>query len=74
MATLEQKKITHVLALKSDASVARLWFIGTIEFAGLTISLYWGWIIKIRLSETDYLELKKRLIQHGVLVFHWDLN
>ncbi len=30
--------------------------------------------MKIRLSETDYLELKRRPIQHGVLTSHWDPN
>ena len=66
--------MTHALALKGDVGVALLWFIGTTEFAGLTISSYEGWTMKIRLPETDHLELKKRLIQHGVLVSYWDPN
>ncbi len=35
--------------LKSDAGVTWLWFIGITEFASLTISLYEGWTMKIRL-------------------------
>ncbi len=30
--------------------------------------------MKIRLPETDHLELKRRLIQYGVLASHWDPN
>ncbi len=74
MTTFEQKKTTHALTLKSDVGVARLWFIGMTEFAGLTISSYGGWTMKIRLPETEHLELKKRLIQHGVLTSYWDPN
>ncbi len=71
---LNKKQITHVLTFKGDAGVAWLWFIGMTEFAGLTISSYGGWIMKIRLPETDHLELKRRLIQYGVLASHWDPN
>ncbi len=60
----------HTLALKGDAGVAQLWFIGMIEFASLTISSYRGWTKKIKLPETDHLELKKRLIQYRVLASH----
>ncbi len=62
--------MTYALALKVDANVARMWFIGMIEFAGLTISSYGGWTMKIRLPETDHLKSKRKLIQHGILAFH----
>ncbi len=62
--------MTHALALKGDAGIARLWFIGMPKFVSLTISSYKGWTMKIRLPEIDHLELKKRLIQPGVLVSH----
>ncbi len=68
---MNKKKTKHALALQGDAGVARLWFIGMTEFAGLTISSYGDWTMKIRLPETDHLELKRRLIQHGVLASHW---
>ena len=64
----------YALALKGNAGIAWLWFIDMTEFAGLTISSYRGWIIKIRLFEMDYLKLKKRPIQHGVLASHKDPN
>ena len=60
----------YVLALKSDASIAWLWFICMTKFAGLIISLYKGWTMIIRLSEIDHPKLKKRLIQHKILVSH----
>ncbi len=62
MATFQPKKTMHALALEDNTSVAQLWFIGIIEFAGLTISLYGSWKIKIRPPKIDHLELKKRLI------------
>ena len=66
---LNKRKTMHALALKGEAGLGWLWFIGTIEYAGLTISKFDGWTIKIRLSEEDYTELKRRLIQHGILLF-----
>ncbi|MCJ1342199.1 hypothetical protein MMC31_000379, partial [Peltigera leucophlebia] len=35
---------------------------------------YNGWIMKITLSKEDYKELKRRLIQYGVLSSVWDPN
>ena len=35
---LNKRKTTHALALKCEAGLAWLWFIGTTEYAGLTIS------------------------------------
>ena len=66
--------MTHALTLKVDASVALLQFIGTTKFADLTISSYEGQRIKTRLSEMDYFELKRRLIQHGILASYGDQN
>lgn len=71
---LNKRKTTHALALKGEAGLARLWFIGTTEYAGLTISEFDSWTMRIRLSEEDYTELKRRLIQHGVLSSVWDPN
>lgn len=71
---LNKRKTTHALALKGEAGLARLWFIGTTEYAGLSISQYGNWTMRIRLSEADYKELKRRLIQHGVLSSVWDPN
>ena len=39
---LNKRKTTHALALKGKAGLARLWFIGTTEYAGLTISEFDG--------------------------------
>lgn len=71
---LNKRKTTHALALKGEAGLARLWFIGTTEYAGLLLSQYGNWTMKIRLSEADHKELKRRLIQHGVLSSVWDPN
>ncbi len=51
-----------------------LLFIGMTEFVGLIISLYEGWILKIRLSKMDYLQLKRKLIEYKILAYYWDLN
>lgn len=51
------KNTIHALALKDDAVVAWLRSIGMTEFAGLAISSYGGYIMKIRLLEIDHLEL-----------------
>ncbi|MCJ1348827.1 hypothetical protein MMC31_007060 [Peltigera leucophlebia] len=71
---LNKKKTTHALALKGEAGLAQLFFIGTTKYAGLLIGDYDGWTMKIRLSEEDYKELKRKLIQHGVLSSVWNLN
>ena len=60
--------MTHVLALKDKAGLARFWFIGTTEYAGLTIGEFDGWTMRIKLFKEDYIELKRRLIQHGILL------
>ena len=62
MAIFGQKKTIHALVLKGDTGIAWLWFISIIKFAGLTISLYRGWRIKIRFFEMDHHELKKKQI------------
>ncbi len=42
MATFKQEKNDAGTSIENDASVTWLYFIGTIEFACLTISLYRG--------------------------------
>lgn len=37
---LNKRKTTHALALKGEAGLAWLWFIGTTEYAGLWLSQY----------------------------------
>lgn len=71
---LNKKKTTHALALKGEAGLAQLFFIGKTEYAGLLIGNYDGWTMKIRLFEEDYKELKRRVIQHSVLSSVWDPN
>ena len=71
---LNKRKTTHSLGLKGAAGLVRLWFISTTEYTSLTIDKFDGLTIKIRLFKEDYTELKKRLIQHCILLFVWDPN
>lgn len=52
----------HTLALKGETSLAQLWFIDTTKYAGLLLSQYGNWTIKIIFSKADYKELKKKPI------------
>lgn len=66
--------MTHTLVLKGKAGLVWLWFIDTTKYTSLLLSQYKNQTIKIRLSKVNHKELKKKLIQHNVLLFVWDPN
>ena len=71
---LNKRKTTHALALKNEAGLAWLRFISTTEYTSLTIGKFVSWTMRIRLSKENYTELKRRLIQYGILLSVWDPN
>lgn len=52
----------YILVLKGKAGLAWLLFIGMTKYAGLLLSQYGNWTIKIRLFKVDHKKLKRKLI------------
>lgn len=52
----------HILVLKGKAGLVWLLFIDMTKYAGLLLSQYGNWTMKIRLFEANHKKLKRKLI------------